>query len=736
MRRRSGLLSLLLIACARPAASPPDPPPTIAVTIAATTPATDAVAIARWSAARDPAGPIAETRADTGATTRTRAAAIAALGHIGDPAAIARLLELTRAPEAELRVQASVALGIAAALGTKSDDAEAHVLAAWALADPRGRADLAAALGRLGTAAAVPTLAAGVEDSDATLVEAAAVALGVLGRRGVAWDAQAGRAVLALAARDPEPALAYAAAYALAHAPVAAPREPVDAALLRLARATDAETRAVALVGLARRKVAASVARSALQDALADANPWVRVAAVRGLMALADETASAAVLAWARAQIGAGVLNDPTRAAAAHPIFEALERLTSARDRGDPPTNSSERSAAPATPPPPRPERTTKWTKALSAAQREAEDQLARAPTEARPLAARAACQLAAAVARDERWRPPLRCADGVTAVDLAVLEAGVIGAGFGGDDRRPRLEQLFADADPRVRAAAATAAGSRWLVDQPAIEALWRRALVDPSSAVIGAAVDAIAARASSFLKKKPSPALLADLVARATRDLRADVELYTGIAAALATIGDPSALPACEAGLRHPGPAVREAARACVTKLARDPGPQTPSQPPATPPHDPAAVLGKTVSWRLTTARGVLDIELDPAAAPWHVATLVALTRAGFYDGLVFHRVVPGFVVQGGDPQGTGWGGPGFTLPSEASAGRFERGAVGIADAGKDSGGSQFFVMHARAPHLEGRYTRVGALRRGHEVADALQLGDRIVRAEVTAR
>ena len=143
-----------------------------------------------------------------------------------------------------------------------------------------------------------------------------------------------------------------------------------------------------------------------------------------------------------------------------------------------------------------------------------------------------------------------------------------------------------------------------------------------------------------------------------------------------------------------------------------------------------------GKQVRWTLTTGRGVLEIDLDPAAAPWHVAALVALTRAEFYDGLLFHRVVPGFVVQGGDPQGTGWGGPGFVLPAEPSEAPFIRGAVGIADAGKDSGGSQFFLMHARAPHLEGRYTWVGQLRRGFEVLDALQLGDRIITATVTVQ
>jgi cyclophilin family peptidyl-prolyl cis-trans isomerase len=93
----------------------------------------------------------------------------------------------------------------------------------------------------------------------------------------------------------------------------------------------------------------------------------------------------------------------------------------------------------------------------------------------------------------------------------------------------------------------------------------------------------------------------------------------------------------------------------------------------------------------------------------------------------------VVPGFVVQGGDPTGSGWGGPGFTIPGEPSVQPFTRGAVGIADAGKDTGGSQFFIMHGRAPHLEGRYTHVGRVTRGMEVVDALIVGDRIVRSWV---
>ena len=166
----------------------------------------------------------------------------------------------------------------------------------------------------------------------------------------------------------------------------------------------------------------------------------------------------------------------------------------------------------------------------------------------------------------------------------------------------------------------------------------------------------------------------------------------------------------------------------------MSTDAEPDESSHPaPALPPFDPAAVLGAPLVWRLVTTRGTIDIELAADAAPWHVAALVALTRKGFYDGLRFHRVVPGFVVQGGDPHGTGWGGPGFHLPAEPSNGRFDRGAVGVADAGKDTGGSQFFVMHARAPHLEGRYTRVGEVIAGLDVVDALIVGDTIVTATI---
>ena len=155
------------------------------------------------------------------------------------------------------------------------------------------------------------------------------------------------------------------------------------------------------------------------------------------------------------------------------------------------------------------------------------------------------------------------------------------------------------------------------------------------------------------------------------------------------------------------------------------------------ATPPVDPGKAL-EVHRWKLLTSQGEVTIELQPALAPWHVASVVNLTRKGFYDGLPFHRVVADFVVQGGDPTGTGWGGPDYMLPAETGSlldggAGFTVGGIGVADAGKDTGGSQWFAMTGRAPHLDGRYTWIGAIVEGQDIVDRLQIGDQVLRARV---
>lgn len=126
------------------------------------------------------------------------------------------------------------------------------------------------------------------------------------------------------------------------------------------------------------------------------------------------------------------------------------------------------------------------------------------------------------------------------------------------------------------------------------------------------------------------------------------------------------------------------------------------------------------------ISLSSGEVDMELYPYVAPLTIHNFIQLAREKFYDGLTFHRVVPAFVVQGGDPHGDGWGGPGYYIRCEYSNLPFERGAVGIATSGKDSGGSQFFVMLARAPHLDARYTLFGKVVKGMEHIDKIVRGD----------
>jgi cyclophilin family peptidyl-prolyl cis-trans isomerase/HEAT repeat protein len=133
------------------------------------------------------------------------------------------------------------------------------------------------------------------------------------------------------------------------------------------------------------------------------------------------------------------------------------------------------------------------------------------------------------------------------------------------------------------------------------------------------------------------------------------------------------------------------------------------------------------------LVTSKGEIRIRCLARAAPIHVASFVELARGGFYDGLIWHRVVSNFVIQGGDPRGDGWGGAGYTLRDEISASRYERGVVGMPKAGKDTGGGQIFITHVPTPHLDGNYTVFGQVVSGLEVVDRIEVGDAIVRARV---
>ncbi len=126
------------------------------------------------------------------------------------------------------------------------------------------------------------------------------------------------------------------------------------------------------------------------------------------------------------------------------------------------------------------------------------------------------------------------------------------------------------------------------------------------------------------------------------------------------------------------------------------------------------------------LHTSRGRIVIDLYFDVAPQSCESFARLAESGFFDGLDFHRVVPNFVIQGGDPLGTGWGDAGYLLRSEWSSLRFERGSVGIATNGKDTGSCQLFITHSPQPHLNARYTLIGRVAEGMDVVDAIQVED----------
>ncbi|GAA4869821.1 peptidylprolyl isomerase [Luteimonas vadosa] len=127
--------------------------------------------------------------------------------------------------------------------------------------------------------------------------------------------------------------------------------------------------------------------------------------------------------------------------------------------------------------------------------------------------------------------------------------------------------------------------------------------------------------------------------------------------------------------------------------------------------------------------TDRGPIKVELYPEKAPLTVANFVNLARRGFYDGLNFHRVIPDFMVQGGCPQGSGTGGPGYKFEDETDNGvRHERGVLSMANAGPNTNGSQFFITHVATPWLDGKHTVFGKVVDGLEVVDAVKQGDAI--------
>ncbi|MFD3166161.1 MULTISPECIES: peptidylprolyl isomerase [Herpetosiphon] len=136
------------------------------------------------------------------------------------------------------------------------------------------------------------------------------------------------------------------------------------------------------------------------------------------------------------------------------------------------------------------------------------------------------------------------------------------------------------------------------------------------------------------------------------------------------------------------------------------------------------------------METTKGNITIELYPEYAPKTVNNFVFLINEGFYDGVVFHRVISNFMVQGGDPTGTGTGGPGYRFEDEFKGNplKHETGVLSMANAGPGTNGSQFFITHGPQPHLDGRHTVFGKVTEGQDVVNAIRQGDSMTKVTVS--
>lgn len=285
-------------------------------------------------------------------------------------------------------------------------------------------------------------------------------------------------------------------------------------------------------------------------------------------------------------------------------------------------------------------------------------------------------------------------------------------------------LARLAGDPSARVRAAALTA----WLAADPEAGEVAKKGLTDPDLTV--------RATALGWLAEHPVAPLS---------------ELEKGFAGAFADGAEEAGLAALQAlaARAKAEPLERGSAIAAIERLAaagpyvirREAGIALGGLDRPVPPLQPIRATREVRTYReivqrtrnprqveIRTQRGPIRVRLDCPRAPMTCINFLNLAGQGFYDGLVFHRVVPDFVVQGGDPRGDGTGGPSYSIRDEINQLRYDRGVVGMALAGPDTGGSQFFLTLSPQPHLDGGYTAFGEVVSGGEVLDQIRLGDRI--------
>ncbi|MCB9377763.1 MAG: HEAT repeat domain-containing protein [Holophagales bacterium] len=587
---------------------------------------------------------------------------------------------------------------------------EALAVALGRIGDPRGRSMLqgllvdaapevrraaAFALGELGAAEAVAALRSAAVDDDP---ETGALAVEALGKLAAPLD-DVRRILTALAPDEAARRLAPHLFRFRDDGRVAAARE--------LLASEDTRVRAGAAYALGRD--ARPEALEDLRRLLGDADPFVRAWAARGLggiggaedlgrlleLARASESSCRIQAIAAAGRIAERVdlippeswqeellecLSDPlpgVRAAA----LEAAARFRS--------TPALERELAKRFRTGPQRERELALRALAGSGSAEAASRVAEAAASADPVLRAAAA--ATAVGVGEEALLGRLAADAEAAVRRAALEAELA---LAGDDAATPARRGLADPDPTVRATALDHLAGHPALDAEELIAALRRAATDRELDARLSALRALAARCEA------SPA-----------------ERSVGVEALQEVARDPEYLVRREAGDALAG-----------LGYARPPATPIETRRPVATYRAALEQASSRPLFEVATDRGSFRIRLDCPEAPLTCLSFWKLAEQGFFDGLAFHRVVPDFVVQGGDPRGDGWGGPGYSLRDEINRLRFVRGAVGMALSGPDTGGSQFFVTLSPQPHLDGGFTVFGSVVEGMERLDRIEQGDRI--------
>ncbi len=613
-----------------------------------------------------------------------RRAALAA-GRIALPELVSPLVELMNDQELEVRRMAAFALGLAG-----SRLAVERLLASLRDADSQVRGRAAEALGKIGDPRAAGPIARLVVDSLPKTIDRMTVRGDAPGDAVSQWSEQR-LALQALARLKDIPAARLALLdagrprfdwWAATWVAMRLESPELRPVLVAAAASDESLSRALAARGLGALKDASAV--ELLLPLVRDADESVAMQALRALAALPDPRSAAAAVSMLGSSSDV-VRREALRALATLPPDRALgERLVRLVAAPDP------------------------WIRAgaLSALARNDRDNFALVLSGMDP--------------------------------DRVFWVRSALGAALGrsGDEMSVGiLHAMLRDEDPRVLPTVLAA-----LVEARGKDSLdtLRRHLEHPDLGVRVAAAEAIS---------RLSPAGFSGPLLQAWRrglgDGEGELEARIAAVVALAAQKDDAARSGLdEVARKDPSRAVRARAGVLLRELGgepSDPDPERVSRAPldyraAMAPYDPrAGVALYTPRAFLKTRHGTIEVHLDVVEAPLTSACFVSLARRGFYDGLTFHRVEPGFVVQGGCPRGDGNGGPGYALRCEITRRGYGRGAMGMALSGKDTGGSQFFVTLQPQPHLDGGYTLFGQVVAGMDVVDRIRPGDVIERVTV---